>query len=103
MITIKNYGKLFRKDVGQWRVSRIDEEKSFYQITLMKPDGETVSVNLERNEVRGIHGNGFEYEMWYWKGMSNNPNNALPERLLFTADVLNTIDKFTNALNLLLM
>jgi hypothetical protein len=100
MITIKNYGKLFRKDVGQWRVSRIEEEKSFYQITLIKVDGEKVSVNLERSGINTTSNK--EYEMWYWKGMTNNPNYALPERLLLKAEQLNTIDKFTNALNSLL-
>ena len=62
MLKITNYHKLFRKDVGFWRVGKIEEIDTAYLIYLMTDKGRKMQVNLERTPV----GNQKQYELWCW-------------------------------------
>lgn len=88
MLTIKNYGKLFRKDVFLYRVGRITENELDYQIKLVSEQGHSLMIYLERNAIDN------QYEMWYQR------MNA--ERLFFEKDKFETIDKFIGCIKLLI-
>jgi hypothetical protein len=88
MLTIKNYSKLFRKDVFLYRVAKILENELDYQIKLVSEQGHSLMIYLERNAIDN------QYEMWY-QGM-----NA--ERLWFEKDKFETIDKFIGCMKLLI-
>ncbi len=88
MLTIKNYDKLFRKDVFLYRVARIAENELDYQIKLVSEQGHSLMIYLERNAIDN------QYEMWYQR------MNA--ERLFFEKDKFETIDKFIGCIKLLI-
>ena len=98
MLTIKGIEKLFRQDVGEWRISGIETHKSTYIILLRKLNGKKHQINIERNPI------GNEYEMWCWKGDPiSDPFNCVPERLMLTKDMLRTMDHCLTRMNLLMM
>lgn len=88
MLTIKNYGKLFRKDIFQYRVARIIENELDYQIKLVSEQGHYLMIYLERTAIDN------QYEIWYQR------MNA--ERLWFEKDKFETIDKFISCIKLLI-
>lgn len=88
MLTIKNYHKLFRKDVFRYRVAKIVENELDYQIKLVSEQGHSLMIYLERNLIDN------QYEMWYQR------MNA--ERLYFEKDNFETIDKFIRCIKLLI-
>ena len=94
MLTIENITKVWKRDVCGWRIGKIETMPGAYLFQLFKYNGERLQVNLERNSIAG------EYEMWHWKPVKGN---QYPERLMFPKNVLDTPDKFINAMNLLLM
>lgn len=94
MLTIQNITKVWKRDVAGWRIGKIETMPGAYLFQLFKSNGERLQVNLERNSIAG------EYEMWHWKPVKGN---QYPERLMFPKNVLDTPDKFINAMNLLLM
>ena len=97
MLTIQNITKVWKRDVAGWRIGKIETMPGAYLFQLYKFNRrETLQVNLERNSING------EYEMWHWKTSPAGGYGA-PERLMFPKYVLDTPDKFINAMNLLLM
>lgn len=90
MLTIENSHKIWRRDVGEWRIARIETQPQTYLFQLMKLNGERLQVNLERNPI------GLQYELWIWNpigGHSPHPNSVPNRRLLdrnklITPDVL---------------
>ena len=64
MLTIVNIEKLYKRDVGEWRIGRVETLDNTYLIQLRKPDGQKMQVNLERNGI-GI-GEAPLYELWFW-------------------------------------
>ena len=100
MLTIENITKVWKRDVCGWRIGRIETMPGAYLFQLRKSNGEKMQVNLERNPI-GTNENK-EYEMWHWKTAPAGGYGA-PERLMFPKYVLDTPDKFINAMNLLLM
>ena len=98
MLTIKGIEKLFRQDIGEWRIGGIETHKNTYIILLRKPNGEKHQIHIERNPI------GAEYEMWMWKGDPiNDPANCVPERLMLTPDMLRTREHCITRMNLLMM
>lgn len=95
MLTIENITKVFRRDVGQWRIGKIETVGQAYLFQLMKSNGERMQVNLERNRI----GND-EYELWHWK---SHKGTIKPERMLVNKNSIETPDKLIDALTLLLM
>jgi hypothetical protein len=96
MLEIVNIEKLFKKDVGEWRISRVETIPSAYIIHLRKPNGERHQVNIERNPIGG------EYEIWCWKTV-HHLANMVPERLMVNKGNLSTMERALTAINLLLM
>ncbi len=98
-LEIVNIEKLYKKDVGGWRISRVETIPSAYIIHLLKPGGERHQVNIERIPVWD------EYEIWCWKpvGTIGPLPNSKPERLMVKKENLSTMDKALQAINLLLM
>jgi hypothetical protein len=87
MLTIKNLTKIWKCDVGNWRIGKVETQSYCYMFTLFKNNsGERLQINLERQPI------GLEYELWYWKivgGQSPHPNST-PERMLLSRDKLIT-------------
>jgi hypothetical protein len=96
MLTIVNIEKLFRKDVGGWRISGVETLPNTYLIHLRRSNGEKHQLNIERNPIGG------EYEMWCWKTV-HHLTNMVPERLMVNKGNLSTMDRALTAINLLLM
>lgn len=101
MLTIKNFNKLFRtdtsifelkypKDVLTYRIGRAVENETNYEIKLVKPNGHSLNVYVERDAIDG------EYEIWVQRTM-----NA--ERLFFDLNHFKTQDKFLSCLRVLIM
>jgi len=97
MLKIKEIEKLFRKDIGEWRIGGVETKKNAYLIHLKKLNGERHQINIERNVIGDN-----EYEMWCWKPAGPLPNSK-PERLMVTKDMLKTMDHALARMNLLLM
>lgn len=97
MLTIQNITKVFRRDVGEWRIGKIETIGQAYLFQLYKFNRrEQLQVNLERNRI----GND-EYELWCWE--PNNNTNPKPHRMLINKNAIETPDKLIDALTLLLM
>jgi hypothetical protein len=81
MLTIKNIEKLYKQDIGEWRVGRVETLDSAYLIKLMKPNGEDKQVNIERNAIGEY--DAALYELWFWndgkpiRRMLNKPDLKL--------------------------
>jgi len=95
MLTIHNIYKLFRRDVRDWRISRVETINTAYLIHLRKPTGESMQVNLERNIIEGN-----AYELWCWK---DGMNGTFPERLVLPIERYRTPEKTIENIALLLM
>ena len=80
MLTIKNIEKLYKQDVGEWRVGRVETLDSAYLIKLMKPNGERKQVNIERHAIG--EGDTALYELWFWSGSDKDPLHQSPVRRL---------------------
>lgn len=91
MLTIKGIEKLFRQDIGEWRIARVETLQGAYLIQLRKPNGENMQVNLERNKNKG-------YELWYWQGHIGDPKNYIPKRLIFPINQFFTMNGLVSAI-----
>ena len=59
MLSIENITKVYKKDVGEWRIGKVETLNTAYLFTLYKFNRrETIQVNLERNPI------GVQYELW---------------------------------------
>lgn len=97
MLTIENITKVWKMDVGGWRIGKVETMPGAYLFQLYKFNRrETLQVNLERNSING------EYEMWHWKTTPAGGYGA-PNRLMFEKKAFETPNGFLNAMNLLLM
>ena len=89
MLTIENITKLYRRDVGDWRIGKVETTNTAYIFQLYKFNRRnTIQVNLERNPI------GSQYELWHWKvigGQSPHPN-SVPMRRMLDIDKLKTPD-----------
>ena len=103
MLTIQNYNKLFRKDIGNsdWRVCEIFETSTAYLIQLMKPNGEKMQVNLERNAIGAPN---LLYELWCWNKQTAVAvaNTATPIRTMLPLTDIKYINRLTNNIELLI-
>ena len=97
MLTIKGIEKLFRKDIGEWRIGGVKTTNQAYLIHLRKLNGERHQINIERNPIGDN-----EYEMWCWKPAGPLANSK-PERLMLTKDMLRTMDHCLTRMNLLMI
>ena len=77
MLTIENINKIWKRDVGEWRIGMVETLDSTYLIQLRKPNGQTMQINLERNAI-GM-GEAQLYELWFW---SDDIGGGIPIRRL---------------------
>lgn len=93
MLTIENITKVYKKDVGEWRISKVETLNTAYLFTLYKFNRrETIQVNLERIPI------GVQYELWRWNSYGNqspHPNSVPMCRMLDRSKLL-TPDKLIN-------
>ena len=84
MLTIENITKLYRADVGIWRIGRVETINTAYLFTLVNPVGHRIQINLERNPI------GLQYELWCWDSYQNNTPlpTAVPRRRMLDKDKL---------------
>lgn len=100
MLTIENYHKLYKNDVGEWRVSRIEETNSAYLIQLMKSDGSKMQINLERNAIGR-----YEYELWCWNVVTKGgwaTSTATPNRIMLQKHNIKDMDKLLGSIEFLI-
>jgi len=84
MLTIVNIEKLYKQDVGIWRIGRVETINTAYLFTLINPVGQRIQINLERNPI------GVQYELWCWDSYQNNTPlpTAVPRRRMLDKDKL---------------
>ena len=92
MLTIKNIEKLYKKDIGNWRIGRVETINTAYLFTLINPVGQRIQINLERNPI------GVQYELWCWDSYQHNVPlpTAIPRRRMLDKDKLKTMDGLVN-------
>ena len=92
MLTIENVTKLYRTDVGIWRIGKVETYNIAYLFTLINPVGQRIQINLERNPI------GVQYELWCWDSYQNNVPlpTAIPKRRMLDKDKLKTMDGLVN-------
>jgi len=67
MLTITNIEKLYKQNVGNWRIGKVETLDSAYLIQLYKYNSmETKQVNIERTPIG--EGDTALYELWFWEG-----------------------------------
>ena len=88
MLTIENITKVGNKDVGIWRIGRVETTNTAYLFTLLNPVGQRIQINLERNPI------GVQYELWCWDSYQNNTPHptAVPRRRMLDKSKLITPD-----------
>ena len=86
MLSIENITKLYKMDVGIWRIGKVETLNSTYLLTLVNPVGQRIQINLERNPI------GVQYELWCWDSyQSNSPHpNSVPLRRMLDKTKLKT-------------
>ena len=99
MLTIENITKLYKVDVGEWRIGKVETTNTTYLFQLYKFNRrETIQINLERIPI------GVQYELWRWNPYGNHsPHpNSVPFRRMLDMDKLKTPDRLINEINELL-
>ena len=92
MLTIENITKVYKKDIGNWRIGRVETINTAYLFTLINPVGQRIQINLERNPI------GVQYELWCWDSYQHNVPlpTAIPKRRMLDKDKLKTMDGLVN-------
>ena len=87
MLTIENITKVYKKNVGIWRIGRVEAINTAYLFTLINPVGQRIQINLERNPM------GLQYELWCWNSYQHNVPlpTAIPKRRMLDKDKLKTM------------
>jgi hypothetical protein len=88
MLTIENVTKLYRTDISNWRIGKVETINTAYLFTLINPVGQRIQINLERNPI------GVQYELWCWDSYQHNVPlpTAIPKRRMLDKDKLKTMD-----------
>ena len=90
MLTIKNITKIWKRDVNEWRIGKIETLSSTYLFKLyIYNRRHQIQINLERNPI------GVQYELWRWNAYGNqSPHpNSVPMRRMLDRSKLLTPDK----------
>ena len=92
MLTIENITKVYKKDIGNWRIGRVETINTAYLFTLINPVGQRIQINLERSPI------GVQYELWCWDSYQHNVPlpTAIPKRRMLDKDKLKTMDGLVN-------
>lgn len=87
MLTIENISKLYKMDVGDWRIGKVETTNGAYLFQLYKFNRRLqIQINLERNPI------GEQYELWTWDVQMNGIvlPHATPLRRLLDKSKLQT-------------
>ena len=103
MLEIKNYSKLLRKDVGRWRIGKVEVISNAYLIQLWMHDGTKMQVNLERTPI----GEQKEYELWCWNDKPAKvtgliAQTATPIRTMLQLHDIKDMDKLLGSIEFLI-
>ena len=101
MLTIKNIEKLYKCDVGDWRIGKVVTLDSSYLIQLYKHNRrETKQVNIERTPIG--EGDTALYELWFWEDGSGSakPIRRLLRKCDFELGPSYVIKNIENMMNL---
>ena len=96
MLTIENITKVYKKDIGMWRIGRVETINTAYLFTLVNPVGNRIQINLERNPI------GLQYELWFWEDDSGSakPIRRLLRKCDFELGPSYVIKNIENMMNL---
>ena len=101
MLTIKNIEKLYKCDVGDWRIGKVVTLDSSYLMQLYKHNRrETKQVNIERTPIG--EGDTALYELWFWEDDSGGakPIRRLLRKCDFELGPSYVIKNIENMMNL---
>ena len=97
MLTITNIEKLYKLNVGNWRIGKVETLDSAYLMQLYKYNSmETKQVNIERTPIG--EGDTALYELWFWD--DGKPIRRLLRKCDFELGPLYVIKNIENMMNL---
>ena len=103
MLTIENINKIWKRDVGEWRIGRIETKNTAYLFQLyIRNRRHQIQINLERTPIGG--GDVLLYELWCWDMQDGGQPlpHATAVRFLLDSDKLKTMDGLVNQMTKLL-
>ena len=103
MLTIVNIEKLYKRDVGEWRIGKIQTQNTAYLFQLyIRNRRHTIQINLERTPIGG--GDVLLYELWCWDMQDGGAPllHATPLRRMLNMAKLKTMDGLVEQMKKLL-
>ena len=89
MLTIENINKIWKRDVGEWRIGKIQTQNTAYLFQLyISNRRHQIQINLERIPI------GEQYELWCWDMQDGGAPlpHATPLRRMLNIAELKTMD-----------
>jgi hypothetical protein len=89
MLTIENINKILQRDVGEWRIGKIQTQNTAYLFQLyISNRRHRIQINLERTPIVE------QYELWCWDMQDNGQPlpHATPLRRMLDKAKLKTSD-----------
>jgi hypothetical protein len=99
MLTIENINKIWKRDVGEWRIGKIQTQSGAYLFQLyISNRRHQIQINLERNPI------GEQYELWCWDMQDGGAPlpHATPLRRMLNKAELKTMDGLVKQMEKLL-
>jgi hypothetical protein len=93
MLTIENINKIWKRDVGEWRIGKIQTQNTAYLFQLyISNRRHQIQINLERTPIG--RGGVFFYELWCWDMQDGGAPlpHATPLRRMLNKAELKTMD-----------
>jgi hypothetical protein len=99
MLTIENINKIWKRDVGEWRIGKIQTQNTAYLFQLyIHNRRHQIQINLERTLI------GEQYELWCWDMQDGGAPlpHATPLRRMLNMAELKTMDSLVEQMEKLL-
>jgi hypothetical protein len=103
MLTIENINKIWKRDVGEWRIGKIQTQNTAYLFQLyISNRRHQIQINLERTPIG--RGGVFFYELWCWDMQDGGAPlpHATPLRRMLNMAELKTMDGLVKQMEKLL-
>jgi hypothetical protein len=103
MLTIENINKIWKRDVGEWRIGKIQTQNTAYLFQLyISNRRHQIQINLERTPIG--RGGVFFYELWCWDMQDGGAPlpHATPLRRMLNKAELKTMDGLVEQMEKLL-
>jgi hypothetical protein len=103
MLTIENINKIWKRDVGEWRIGKIQTQNTAYLFQLyISNRRHQIQINLERTPIG--RGGVFFYELWCWDMQDGGAPlpHATPLRRMLNMTELKTMDGLVEQMEKLL-